>query len=600
MDTEPIPFVFSTPVWGAGHIGLFLNVSLPSLLAPGNLPGLAPNAHSRYLIYTPPEYEKDIRTAPSFQRLARLLPVEIRFIREKIVSPHRTMSDCHIDSFRRAEEASAAAVFLPPDCVWSGGSMVRLEALTRSGKSVVHISGIRLDRDGFIPELGNHYSDNRAVLSLKARDLVAMGLHHLHPIARSHFFNEYEGGLMPANLVWTVGDEGLLLRCFHLHPLMVKTQVPSAEFKSTIDDDLALRACPDVTRDYVVTDSDEILAFEMSGLSHVVGTICPKGSIEGIAAWAEYGTNSRHRELIRHPIRIHTGPVTEATWRTKEIESKKIVDAVSKLNRLSWWALLLKYPTIFMGLFYSVALGRQLESRVAPRWVVVLGSTWWMLRKLETTTYQAIFIKNGSLLITHPYWLVRRGVLDAIERRVGRGDRHIVIIAADPRLAWEVARSHPDAIVQSFAADANPDQDLIRRADSASVDLLIAADLPIFGCNSPVAQRIGERRVLIRLSGDQRAAPRNYTDIVYFGGLGTRSCYGIWRWGHVRIGRTPRALLARSSLRVLLTLLAPLIYIGIALIGVEMNVIGLILDSFAKEESPSLRDEEGISREPST
>ena len=142
--------------------------------------------------------------------------------------------------------------------------MVRLEALARSGKSVVHMSGIRLDRDGVVPELADRYSEERAVLSLAPRDLVGIGLRHLHPIARSHFFNEYDGGLMPANLAWSVGDEGVLLRCFHLHPLMVKPQGPLAEFKSTIDDDLALRACPDSSRDYVVTDSDELLAFEMS------------------------------------------------------------------------------------------------------------------------------------------------------------------------------------------------------------------------------------------------------------------------------------------------------------------------------------------------
>jgi hypothetical protein len=134
-----IPFIFSTPVWGTGHTGLFLNVGLPSLLAPGNLSGLTANPDNRYLIYTHPAYEKDIRAAFSYQRLARILAVEIIPIREAIVIPHRTMSDCHIDSLRRAEEVGAAAVFLPPDCVWSNGSMVRLEALTQSGKSVVHV-----------------------------------------------------------------------------------------------------------------------------------------------------------------------------------------------------------------------------------------------------------------------------------------------------------------------------------------------------------------------------------------------------------------------------------------------------------------------------
>ena len=264
MESISIPFVFSTPVWGAGHVGLFLNVGLPSLLAPGNLPGLTGNPESRYLIYTQSEYEKDIRAAHSYQRLANILAVEIIPISKKIEVPHRTMSDCHGDSLRRAEEVGAATLFIPPDCVWSDGSMVRLEALARSGKSVVHMSGIRLDRDGVVPELADRYSEERAVLSLAPRDLVGIGLRHLHPIARSHFFNEHDGGLMPANLAWSVGDEGVLLRCFHLHPLMVKPQGPLAEFKSTIDDDLALRACPDSSRDYVVTDSDELLAFEMS------------------------------------------------------------------------------------------------------------------------------------------------------------------------------------------------------------------------------------------------------------------------------------------------------------------------------------------------
>ena len=219
MESIAFPFVFSTPVWGAGHIGLFLNVALPSLLAPGNLPGLTGNPENRYLIYTQSEYEKDIQAAHSYQRLASILAVEIIPISKEIEVPHRTMSDCHGDSLRRAEEVGAAAVFIPPDCVWSDGSMVRLEALARSGKSVVHMSGIRLDRDGVVPEFAGRYSEGRAVLSLEPRDLVGIGLRHLHPIARSHFFNEHNGGLMPANLAWSVGDEGLLLRCFHLHPL---------------------------------------------------------------------------------------------------------------------------------------------------------------------------------------------------------------------------------------------------------------------------------------------------------------------------------------------------------------------------------------------
>jgi hypothetical protein len=590
MGSIPVPFIFSTPVWGAGHVGLFLNVGLPSLLAPGNLPGLTSNFDNRYLIYTLSEYENDIRAASSFQRLTSILAVEIILIEKEIEVPHRTMSDCHIDSLRRAEKVDGAAVFLPPDCVWSDGSMVRLDALARSGKSVVHVSGVRLDRDGVVPELAAHYSEDRTALALKAPDLVGMGLRHLHPIARSHFFDQYEGGLQPANLVWSVGDEGLLLRCFHLHPLMVKTQVPCAEFKSTIDDDLALRACPDSSRDYVVTDSDELLLFEMSALSHAVGTICAKGSIGGIVAWAEYGTNSRHRELIRHCIRIHTGPLTEPMWRAKEIESTKVIDTVDELGQLSRWQLLWKYPAVLIYLLHATMLGR--VEKATPLWLLSFGRIWSMLRKIEGACYQSLFLKNGSPRIAHPFWLIRRGMLGAIERSISLDDRHIVVIADDEGLGREVARSHPDMIVQSFPASAKPDQDLVRRGGSATVNLVVAADLPIPGLIAPRAQRIGERRVLLRLSSDQRDFDKSYNEIAYFGGLGTRFCWHVCKWGaNLPMARNPRSLIGRVLLRLVLVPLSPVVYAGAALVGASISFIGILLDFLIPkyEKGASLR-----------
>jgi hypothetical protein len=598
MALNSVPMVFSTPVWGAGHVGLFLNVGLPSLLAPGNLPGLTGTPDNRYLIYTQPDYEKDIRASDAYRRLATVVTVEIVAIAKKIEVAHRTMSDCHGDSLRRAEAVGAATVFIPPDCVWSDGSMVRLESLVRSGKSVVHMSGIRLDRDGVVPELAEHYSEGRAVLALAPRELVHIGLRHLHPIAYSHFFNEHAGGLMPANLAWSVGEEGVLLRCFHLHPLMVKPQEPLAEFKSTIDDDLALRACPDSSRDYVISDSDELLAFEMSPLSHAVGTICRKGSIEGIVAWAEYGTNSRHRELIRHCIRIHSGPLTAPQWREKEIESTKVVDAIDELGRLSRWQLFRKYPTVLIYLLHATMLGR--VEKAAPFWLRFFGSIWSMLRKVETRFYESLFMKDGVPKVAHPFWLIRRGMLGAIERAIVSTDSHLVILADDPSLGPDVSRSHPNIVVQSFPLSAQPDPDLVRREGAGDVNLLAATDLPIFGLKAPRRQRIGDRRVLVRLAHDQREFDQSFNEIAYFGGLGTRFCWLTWE----RLGRLPvtgrtRSLFARVFLRLILVPLSPVFYTLGALIGASINFIGMILDLLTFRRSTPHRDRKNLSLEPS-
>jgi hypothetical protein len=68
----------------------------------------------------------------------------------------------------------------------------------------------------------------------------------------------------------------------------------------------------------------------------------------------------------------------------------------------------------------------------------------------------------------------------------------------------------------------------------AAVDLLVVADLPFSGLNTIAAQRIGERQVLLRLSGDRRDFDKGLNETAYFGGLGTRF---VVTYGWLTFGR---------------------------------------------------------------
>jgi hypothetical protein len=579
------PFLMSTPVWGAGHIGLFLNVCLPSLLSPGNLPGLTANPQNRYLIYTRDEDEAELRAAPAFRRLSEIVAVEVILIREEITEPHRTMSNCHIDSIRRADEAGAAAIFLPPDCVWSNGSMIALERIARSGKSVVHMSGIRLDRDGFVPELANWYSDNNTVLGLAPRELVAMGLRHLHPISLTHFWKDFDGGLMPANLIWTVPNQGLLLRCFHLHPLMVKSQVRFAKFSSTIDDDLSLHACPDASRDYVVTDSDELLAFEMSGLSRVVGTVCSKASLEGVAAWAEVGTNKRHRQLIKNAIRLKATEDHDVAWAATEAESNAVVDSVAEINALGLTKLFVHYPSVFSSRLIAIALGRGDhfdQSAALLIGLLVRGIT--LLLRLNAVIYNKCFLVNGVPGITHPYWLIRKTMMATLQRSILRSDHNVVLIGADPQIVSEVKAQHPNIAVQAFAAGSVPDSTLLRRDGLGEVDLLATIDVDMLEEQPLMSRQIGGRQILLRLVGDFRPVDGTFDEIIFFGGNGTWLCSLLWHGlRHLRARGKTRSLIARLGLKAVGLLLLPFIYAGLALTACAVNSLGLLMDVMKSE-----------------
>ena len=347
-------FYFSVPVWGPNHTDLFINAGLPSLLAPGNIPGLREVGECRFFVHTRPEDEARLASAPSFQRLSKEMPVEIRLIRDPIVNPYITMSGCHREIMRLATAHDVPAVFPSPDHVWGDGSMVRMERLADAGKTAIHLAGVRLDRDSFIKSLAEWRSDD-GTLVIPPRALVKLALAHRHRIAGLHFWNEDEAEignqLNPSNLFWSVGNDGLVAHCFHLHPLMVHAEVRTIEFSGTIDDDLVSLACPDLSRQYVVSDSDEIVNFEISGPEHTIPSPCVKGSIEGVCQWVVFQANPLHRHLFQQCIKLHSTDLSNCELKNNfdavEQKAGKVVKEITSLNRMPMWYLLIKHPLIY-------------------------------------------------------------------------------------------------------------------------------------------------------------------------------------------------------------------------------------------------------------
>src|SRR5262245_36128357 len=76
-------FQLVTAVWGEWHTGVFLNFNIPSLLAPGNIPGLCSLQQGRYVIFTRRSDAERIAGSAAFSRLSRCLPVELIALHDK-------------------------------------------------------------------------------------------------------------------------------------------------------------------------------------------------------------------------------------------------------------------------------------------------------------------------------------------------------------------------------------------------------------------------------------------------------------------------------------------------------------------------------------
>ena len=125
------PFYFILVLWGERFRNYFLDLCLPTLLSPRNLPSLATRPRSKFLFCTPPDDWAAISASPIFQLLAR--HVEPVYIEIPPCPPG--VSGCvhmgigHRRGCELAYEAKAYPFVLTPDSIFSDGTIARLQEL---------------------------------------------------------------------------------------------------------------------------------------------------------------------------------------------------------------------------------------------------------------------------------------------------------------------------------------------------------------------------------------------------------------------------------------------------------------------------------------
>jgi hypothetical protein len=341
--SENLRFHFITAVWGEAYTELFLRLVLPNQLSAGNLgffrdkPGSA-----TFKVYTTQRDAERIRASPAYARLAEAVTPDISLVEDIDLSgKYSALTQCHRRAIASADAVGAALVFLSPDLIWSDGTFRRLWQLAHTGTRVVMVGSIRVAKETFVPEyLARHLSPAVGMAGVGSRPLVALALKHLHPLSQSLFWDSDRfDSIGPSHLYWRVGSDGMLVRAFHLHPLMVNPVVRGLLPSSTIDADYTPLACPDPRAVYVVQDSDEIAGFEISARGQF-GSFRPKRArVADVAFYARYWTQAHHLNFVDRSIRIHAGELSSA-WHSIERESDEVVAAVHRY---------LRWPAVYLG-----------------------------------------------------------------------------------------------------------------------------------------------------------------------------------------------------------------------------------------------------------
>lgn len=317
-----------TVVWGEEHTDMFINVCIPSLLTAGNINVLCTTPNPVFRIFTTPKDANRIKNALVSNRISKALDIKIDMISEDDFSQKYTLVTKY---FRKAidlaVEDNAAAIIIGPESMLSEGYISNLLRIAESGKKVVMISQLRVNKDKFLPQLLKEFSANGTLGEIKPRQLVRLALEHLHPFLKSSFWSSNNFNNAPSHIYFEVPGEGLLARCFHLSPALINSVYKNAGFTTSLDGDYIQNACPDMKDIYIVSDSDELMSVELTGLSYLPNVSKRPPNALNIAAFAKYFTCSHNRIFIKHKIRFHYRDIS-SQWESVERLSDQSIDKI--------------------------------------------------------------------------------------------------------------------------------------------------------------------------------------------------------------------------------------------------------------------------------
>jgi SAM-dependent methyltransferase len=299
------------PVWGYDYVRQFLELGLPTLLAPGNVPALAQALPTEFIILTSLDDEPFIREHLAFKRLDAICPTEIRPIDHLISDGNysTTITLAYAEAVRAVGEAmlDTCFFFLVSDYIMADGSLANALKRMQDGASAIVVGNFQIAREEALRWLRDKLRlAKQHSLALPPRELMLWALNHLHPATLANMVNiPFSHNSHTNRLFWHVDGNTILGRFFLMHMLCVRPELTNFVIGASCDYSFVPEMCPSGNVQ-AITDSDEYLVIEMQPRDHESaflspGPIKPRELAKSLSQW----TTSVHRANANYSLLFH-------------------------------------------------------------------------------------------------------------------------------------------------------------------------------------------------------------------------------------------------------------------------------------------------------
>ena len=449
---QPVRII--TMAWGERYINKLLSLTLPAVLAPGNLPALAAAFDCEFILVTEEAFFDRIRNSPVFRRLEEYCPARLLMLDDLIASAGMyglslTMA-LHRGFVDLGEKMTEYyLIFLNADFILADGSFRTLVRCMLAGERLIHAPSYCVVLEQVVPILFQRFTEQGHTLALSPREMASLALAHRHNTIRAKTVNQRLFHIAYIEqFYWQVDDSTLLGHQMPIALVCMKPERAVPEMRTFWDYGVVSEFCP-TTKPCVLGDSDDFLMIELRSQRTAREQLALGWpSVEQIATTLSAFVTQDQKDMGLYSLVLHSRDLPEATERAKA-QLREFVESVYRLmpekaiDHLDhkFWVYHYELFQRSRAEFFerrraaaeratmAVAEKAQLPTQTLPSRRSGIGA---QCRKIMQTLYTKWCGRLPQVRRWHPYWPDMKHVMQLLGQALqGRNAKTLLVLSAD-------------------------------------------------------------------------------------------------------------------------------------------------------------------------